>query len=524
MSTPLEEQPDLGGGQGARSRFVVAMRVLAALSAFASLAALWSVERADVGFDLQLAADDSARPGERIALRALVFHDIDAPQGPRLERADVRVSLLDAQGRALAETQLAPTVLDTLDGALTLPAGRAGQLTLEARTTQAGTQLVCRRTLSVAPDAARAPLHGREAGPLQQLSLGRLRALAPGPMPELLVRVISGGCIPGLRCRVLVWVGGPAAAVRLRGDAAVIEPATGPWSAPTSGVAVLAVTIHGPEAQVTLEASRDGAPLAERLVRLPVALGEVALDAEQSLLAPGTPRFALVPPPGRTHVILDTFSAGRWSSSQVIGDARPERPVVLDPALALRGLVRVQARSDRFTSEGAGARVVYVRAPGEAEEQALASIARLVAQHPSGASEPTAAWASELPAFVLEDVQASAAFLLAPLEQLRASVPSAVSGRPAQLRRLARTRMRMRFGVAGALVLSALVMALSIARRGLSAADQAQAILDAARDQEGGASRRERFYARTSVVLLVLAVAAAFLAGAVLIAAKPLWF
>ena len=82
----------------------------------------------------------------------------------------------------------------------------------------------------------------------------------------------------------------------------------------------------------------------------------------------------------------------------------------------------------------------------------------------------------------------------------------------------------MRFGVAGALVVSALALALSIARRGFRAASQAEAILNAARDEGGADGRRPRLRERANVVLFVLAVVSAFLAGALLIAAKPLWF
>jgi hypothetical protein len=137
----------------------------------------------------------------------------------------------------------------------------------------------------------------------------------------------------------------------------------------------------------------------------------------------------------------------------------------------------------------------------------------------------------ELPAFAAAEPQQSAAFLLASLEELRMPVPLAASGRPAQLQRLAHTRALFRFGVAGALALSAFVIALSIARRGLLATDQAQAILELARsdaaeqgEQGGVDSGYELFSARLRVLLLALAVASAFLAGALLIAAKPLWF
>jgi hypothetical protein len=72
------------------------------------------------------------------------------------------------------------------------------------------------------------------------------------------------------------------------------------------------------------------------------------------------------------------------------------------------------------------------------------------------------------------------------------------------------------------LVLAALIVGASLMQRGLSAADEASAILEQARATEGGAS--DRLGARVRVILLVLAVGLAFLAGALLIVAKPLWF
>jgi hypothetical protein len=74
------------------------------------------------------------------------------------------------------------------------------------------------------------------------------------------------------------------------------------------------------------------------------------------------------------------------------------------------------------------------------------------------------------------------------------------------------------------LVLAALVIGASLMRSGLSAADQASAILEEARAGEGGAGSEDRFGPRIRVILLVLAVGLAFLAGALLIVAKPLWF
>ena len=520
MSTPLEEPADPRGGEG--NRLVLWMRLLAGLSALLALAALFSVERASVKHDLQLAAEPAARPGELLALRALLFRDVDAPEGPTLVTAPTSVRLVDREGRQLAEVPLHASPLDTLDGALRIPAAATGEFVLEARAQLDDKPLLCRRALHVAVAAPTSRPRGREAGVLQQLAIGRVVAKSAQPPPDpLLARVVGGACVPDQPCRLLVWVGEPAAAIGLR-DHPSAQLAYGPVPASeTSGLVELALTVRGPDAQITLQARRAGELVAERALRLPVGLGEVALHAPASIVERSRTRFSMTPPPGRAHVIADVFADHRWRATAVLAGGQQTQ---LEEAVAAPGLLRVQGRADRFSAEGAAARVFYVRSPGESDAAALRQIAEQTARAPQLPPQPTAAWAAALPPFVVADAQRGAAFMLAALETLRLPVPIAVSGRPAQLRALERTRVLMRFGVAGALVVSALALALSIARRGLSATDQAEAIMSAARGDEVRASRHERLRARANVVFLVLAVVSAFLAAALLIAAKPLWF
>jgi hypothetical protein len=500
-----------------------------------SLLALWSVEGRKQAHDLQLAAEPSARPGDRIALRALLFRDVEAPEGPTLASADVTVRLLDAEGRQLAQVSLEATPLTTLDGGLTLPPIE-GQFTLEARAQLEGETLTCRRALTVGRAAPPARARGREAGPLQHLSLGRVRTLTAAKAPDrLLARVVGGACIPDTPCRVLVWVGAPAASLGVRGtgSATLRNPPTP--ANETTGLVELSVDVAGLDAELTLEARRAGVLVAERALRLPMGLAEVALTSGESIVEPMAARFPFRAPPGRDALTFDVFVDGRWAGVRAVASSESD-PFVVPAAWLRTGLLRVQARADRLSAEGAGARVVYVRAPGQDDVGALAEIARLVAEDPATNTardvdpEGPGAAAASLDLAQAEP-QRTAAFLLAALEEQRMPVPLAASGRPAQLRRLEHTRGLFRFGVAGALVLSAFVIALSIARRGLVAADEAQAILDQARSdaaEEGEAAGlgrgRELLSARLRVLLLALAVASAFLAGALLIAAKPLWF
>ncbi len=560
MSTPLEDPAE--GPWGAGRPLALALRVLGVLSALVSLVALWSTERSQVPHDLQHVAESRARPGETLALRALLFRDVDEPTGSVLVSAPVRVSLRDSAERELAAAELAQSPLATMDGTLQLPPNALGSYILEARSLYGERELVCRRPLQIAARAPGARANGREAGPMQQFALGRVRLLGSEPAPDpLLVRVVGGACVPEQRCRLLVWVGTPAASVALRA-AADHAPAAELVAAPsppgeTSGLVALDVIVRGLDAQVTLQARRQGELVAERTLRLPIGLGEVGVWSQRSLVERAEVELSYAPPPGRDKLIVDVFADGRWRASRALTSGPDGASERLPEAALAFGLVRVQARVDRFSADGSGARALYVRTPGESDAAALAQIAHQLALGealPNPSSEPTASWAKELPAFALDDAQRTAAFLLAPLEQLRMPVPAPASGRPAQLAKLARTRVSMRFGVAGALVLSALVVALSIARRGLWAADEAEAILVEARagagernEDEAGAGERDgdeacaegargdlkdedrartraRSLARLRVVLLALAVASAFLAAALLIASKPLWF
>ena len=519
-------------------RFVLSLRVLAGLSALLSLLSLWSVESRQLAHDLQLAAESEARPGDRLALRALIFRDVDALEGASLALGPTQVRLLDERAgsdarpsarfdRELASVTLRPTGLDTLDGSLQLPAALSGDFILEARARYQDTELLCRRPLHVDPSVAPAHPHGREAGPLQHLSLGPVHALAPSAPWPLLPRVVGGACLPDELCRLLVWVGQPAALLSVRASAAVELVGPVVPSGESIGIVELTVRVRGPEAALTLEARQHGQLVAERALRLPIGLGEVGLSHRDSIVPPARLKPTYVLPPGRALVTVDTFVDGRWSDLRVVSSQARDTAPLFDLASSHFGLVRVQARADKLSADGSGGRVFYLARPGEDDSAALASSARALAGLPELAAEPTAAWAVALPSFAGDDVQRTAAFLLAPLEQLRMSVPLPVSGRPAQLAGLSHTRALFRFGVAGALVLSAFVLALSIARRGLLAADEAQSILDLARGEgENTASpeRGEVAGARLRVLLLAFAVAAAFLAAALLIAAKPLWF
>jgi hypothetical protein len=329
----------------------------------------------------------------------------------------------------------------------------------------------------------------------------------------------------------LVWLGGRAA-LHVRHDAAV-ELVTIAPDTESEGFVVLSLRVLGPEATLVLEATREGRPIAERSVRLPVALGEAQLTLPRSLLAgPSELALSVVLPPGRKQGIVDLFAAGRWSATQAFVESpasahqpsepndQPERPVFVPPTWLSPGLVRIQAHADRFAGEGAGARMVYLRAPAESAAQALQQIGRALRAAgfetlPLGAADQLRPGAN---------AELTAEFLLSQLETLRVPLPRAVSGRPPELARLSRAQSALRFGVGGMLTLSALVVGWGLLRRGFSAEAEARAILEEAAEETGEARNNEPHSGVLVVVCLGLAVSLAFVLAALLIVAKPLWF
>lgn len=523
MSTAANEPAEGDGPRVPWGR--LALRTIALLAAASSLVALWSGERARIADDLQLFAEPRARPGEDLALRALWLRDVDAPEGPSLGTAPVRVRLLDRQGRELARTTLTSAVLEGMEGDLRVPDVSRGEVHLEAELEDGtGSTLSVARKLYVAADVpAPAPV-ARLAGPLQHFVVGRVVTVGTGQPPHpFLPRVVGGSCMPEQICRVLVWVGEPAASIELGVSASATPVAPPDPATETTGLVSLSLRVHGAEAEITLRALRGGQAVAERPLRLPVALGETGLSSDMSLVPAGSQaRLTLTPPPGREHVIVDTFVSGRWARSTTVKSATQARgvPVVFSPQVT--GLVRVQGRSDRYTGEGAGARVLYIQRPGEGVAQALSRIAAAARQ--AGLADPARPDVeAALPPQARDDAQRWAAFLLAPFELSRMAIPLAVGGRPRQLSRIAHRRTLVRYGVAAMLVCCALVFGVTVVRRGWAATDEAGALLHEASLGTGLSPVRRRGD-RLWVLMWVALVCMAFLAAALMIVAKPLWF
>lgn len=560
MSTALDEQTELEARRSAKTLLLA--RGFALLAVIFCVSLLWASERSTTARDLKLVSEGLARPGELLAVRALLFERLEDPRGPSLAVAPVHIVLVDAGGRTVSEALLDPQpATQSMEGQIRVPETLTGVLYLEARAELGGELVRCRRPLVVEPLAATRSPTPRMASRLQSFAPGALRpvpgldaeAHGPGaasvvPTP-FLPRVLGGVCIPEAPCTLLVWVGTPAAEVRVRPSPEFDLTRAPEPQRETSGLVALEVQVHGLEAQLTLEAYRQGVRVADRTVRLPVGLGEVGLHVEKPLVEPDADVPAsLSLPPGRRAAIVDVFVRGRFRASQTHAASVEARGSAREPGVDANGssatdaelraelsaalfpegeVSRVQARVDIFGGEGEGARLVYRRKHGENPAEALRAIARHVNQSFSRYNE-TRSWADSLPGFALEEgedgLQRAAAYLIAPLESLRAPLPEAVSERPLQQARLSARRTSLRFLVGGVLVFAAVLVAATMMRRGLSAAGQARAILERAAEAGGSPSPDPGTAGRFGVVLLVLAVVLAFLAGALLIVAKPLWF
>ena len=332
------------------------------------------IRRTQIDGELQLIAPDHARAGEALPIRAQLFRGLRRPEGAELAHGKVEIVLRAASGGVLARARLADSYAHSLDGALAPPVGFHGTARLEARARIGGEATYAERWVKIADAAPALPWHARDLAPLQTLAAGPVHAENGQVAPDALdLRVGQGACMPEYACELFVHVGEPAAALRLVAtpsatpDARSAEP-----SAVTSGVVRLHVVTHGPEAQSTLRAERDGAEVATRALRLPVALGVAPLAAVAPRVMDAPARPALGLNAEERGCIADAFREQRWLHTAVLRECRGREalPFALAP-----GVWRIQLRRDPFASESASVFTLYVRAAGEDAASALAHIA-----------------------------------------------------------------------------------------------------------------------------------------------------
>lgn len=476
-------------------------------------------ENRHVDQDLQLHAPSHARPGDRLPVRAILFDDIDRIEGPRLRSIPVDVKLARSAGpeeRTLARARLRPTPLRQMEGGLLIPRDARGSYVLIARAVLPnGTQAVVHAPLRVRPDAPALRPTGRLAMPLQHYTQYAIQTTGQTPPDALEVRVTSGACVPELRCDLLVYVGEPAAAVEVERSRAVTPVARRPEdSGERTGVHAISVVTHGPEAQIDVVARRGGAEVARRPVRLPIALGSVALRADTIVDGEVVPHLRVEGASGRSGIIVDAYRDARWQQTATVPTRRAGSDGFDPPFEPLEpGVVwRIQARLDPFSSENAATRLIYVRPRGEGRERTLENV-RAYARAHEIADGLLEAVARE------PDLARAVAFILAPGELDLLPQPGAMSGHAQAIAGLEGGRSAVRIVAVLALIIAAIFVALIVARRGLDASAEARAVMVAAGDVSVLDERRKRRQTLT-VLMISAAVLLAFLAAAAMVIAR----
>ena len=489
--------PGLGARIARRSE-LTALIVVPASAALALLAiATESAHRVDS--ELRVTAPVQALEGGVVPIRAQLYADLGRPEGARLVHARVDVELRNEHGDAIVSGQLRPSYAHTLDGVLALPPSVTGPLSLRARARLGSRSPRAEREIAVGSVAAPSAFHTRLLPPLQRLSTLPVRvefgdAIAPDALD---VRVAQGACVPEQPCELFVYVGSPAASIRLEGTASVTpDTASARPSPSTSNVVALRVTTHGPEAQLTVLAERAGAVVARRRVRLPVALGaSVLVPPPRVLVAPALPSLALRG--DERGCIVDAFRELRWLRTGSLRACGGQESLPF-PALS-PGLWQLQVRRDPFESESAAVFAIYLRAPSESRPQALARIAGAALERDPG--DRLARLAASAPETYLANFEAVAGYLLASLEASIIELPAAASGYPAALEAARADRARLRGLCLWVLLLCALTLGLVVVQRGLQAAAIASRVMRTAGEAPAALERQ-----RTRMVLRVLAV------------------
>ncbi|MDH5493796.1 MAG: hypothetical protein OEY14_17735, partial [Myxococcales bacterium] len=332
-------------------------------------------------------------------------------------------------------------------------------------------------------DPLRSPLERWRLEPIETLGD------APPPLP-FWPRILGGGCVPELPCELLVWVGAPAAAIRLEPSASLeplgaAEPAT-----QTDGFVRLRLIVRAPEAAIVLIASRDGAEVARRRARLSIRMGGTqARLIPDGLLGAGEapPRIEANELGGRP-IVIDAYRDGVWEQTASLeGEAGP-LPIALEP-----GLWHLQIRADPFSAERATTRLLWVLSEAESAAEAIASLAREAETRARADAEAGALDAPprlELARRVLEGAIPAgmeaevAALLLAEREESQHALPAATHGASEEAASRSELERLLRDGFALLVLLAGVLGALLLFRRGLRAAREADALLEQASRSE----------------------------------------
>ncbi len=472
------------------------------IGVFVVVLAVFFSEHMGVLHEVALVSPASAAPGDPLPLRAMVLTDLNAPEGPRIVSLPVDVTLRALDGTTLLERRLEASPVGGADGVIQIPADAPTTVVLRATARRDGEAVATvSRTYELSEAPPPAELVGRLAQATAHFDEGPMELVAGRVPPSAFTsRVVGGACVPEAPCEILVHVGAPAALVRLAPSPA-ITLGESPSEA-TAGLARLVLTVHGPDAGVTLEAVRDGAVVARRPLRLPVALATPGLTIEDRVAVPvgagPTMQVHVVGQPA--GFILDAYAAGRWSeTASVAASAEPfEGPLRLQRGSS-GGLWRVQVRTDRFSSRRAASR--FVLRAGSDLEAAIAELDRMAEAPPTpeGPDELRFAWAA------------------AALEVGHYEVPRSVRGYEQDRAVLEARRSKLRVAALLAMLLGLSVLATLLLRRGVGAAREAQRVMEATGDPELATAAHRRRTLLSALAIVATMLLAFVAAGAMIV-------
>jgi hypothetical protein len=330
------------------------------------LAALWLTGTPRPQTDLRFAAPLVAHPGSSIGLRAWQI-DRDEEGYTVLRAPSVVVELRNGDGLMMTSTELGPSHVQGVEGSLAIASTLRGKLSLVARATIEGREVVVQRALYVEEAIESRLPAGRSVNSFQTYEIGPLHRNPHADGPTVLdPRVEEGVCVPELTCTLSTWVGDWTGFVRVRSLAGV-DGAEAPRAA-EEGFVRVPLTVRGVEGRVAVEAvDEHGTVLASRTVRLPVvegglvaraALGDERLELDWEALG------------GPIPVLVDLFAGRRW-----VGAASliPEDPFLARPA---PGVWRAQLRKDLFSNDTAA--VAFIAVGDRAGADALRAAAEAV--------------------------------------------------------------------------------------------------------------------------------------------------
>jgi hypothetical protein len=440
---------------------------LALLAVATPAVAVLLFDRVGVDAEIVLIAPDAARPGDTLPLRVLLYRDLDAPGGPSLATAPVRVELR-AGDVPLRIGHLGAGAVPGAEGAIEVPSA-PGVRPLSVVAMAEGFGEVA-RPLRIATSPPAAPREPLPLGALTELRVGR---------DAVRLRIVGGACVPETPCQVLV---DPA---ETRSIAVRPSSSVRPLPSPPGA---LGVEVHGPEGATELEVGGEIVSL-----QLPVMLGVPGLRVDRRDAAAPRPRLETVVLTEGRPVIVDAFHEGRWAQTWSFEGGGVRRWG--GDADLVEGDWVLQARASLF------------------DTRRVLPVALRVTGDRSDAARPPE-WFARAPT----------AWSLAAREREIRRLPEPVSSLPAAREALVTRRGQLRAAAAAALVLGILLAAVAFLRRAIRSAETARRVLDASHVAAGEASlapTRRRALLLDALGLALLAILA-LVAGAALLVVRAM--